>query len=97
MQIASTLIATLGCIAGFASAYYWWTSARIGPVDVPATEPIPKGGPGDMWIDYGGSKAIFLNYSRQSRLNALAAAWTGVSVLLQTIALVSAFIAGMSL
>lgn len=82
MHLAQTITGMLACVSGFVSAYYWWISARIGPIDVPRNE-NPEAETGDMLFDYGGDKNIFLNYSKQSRLNARAAAWTAGSVLLQ--------------
>jgi hypothetical protein len=77
----------LASIAGFVSVYYWWVASRIGPVDVPA-QTLQQGRPGDMLFDYGGTNMIFMNYARQSRMNARAAAWTGVSVFFQVIPVV---------
>ena len=82
MRMSFAVLELLAALAGFVSVYYWWTAARMGPIDVPAGE-TPAGGPGDIWLDYGGEKMIFLNYSRQSKLNAQAALWTGISVFFQ--------------
>lgn len=87
MRIALAILGLLAALAGFVSVYYWWTAARMGPIDVPAGA-APAGGPGDMWLDYGGEKTIFLNFSRQSKLNARAALWTGMSVFFQVIAVI---------
>lgn len=92
MQSTVTIIGLLASLAGVVSVYYWWTSARMGPIDIPSAT-MPKGEPGDELLDYGGPNMIFLNHSRQSRLNAYAAAWTGASVLLQAIAIILPMIA----
>ena len=86
MRVSLTILGLLAALAGFVSVYYWWTAARMGPIDVPSSGETPAGGPGDMWLDYGGEKMIFLNYSRQSKLNAQAALWTGISVFFQVAA-----------
>jgi hypothetical protein len=87
MRLALGILGLLAAIAGFVSVYYWWRAARMGPIAVPAGA-MPEGGPGDQVWDYGGETALFLNYSRQSKLNALAAAWTGVSVFFQATAVI---------
>jgi hypothetical protein len=88
MRYSSALIGLLASTSGLVAVYYWWKAARMGPIDVPAGAP-PKGGPGDMYFECEGDKAIYLNYSRQSKWNAMAAGWTGISVLLQTFAILA--------
>lgn len=87
MTTAPAILGLLASVAGFVSVYYWWNASRAGPVHIPA-DMTPKGGDGDLWINYGGKETMLLNFAEQSRLNALAAAWTGASVLLQAIAVV---------
>jgi hypothetical protein len=73
---------------GFASAWYWWRSANTGPVEIPATDK-PKGHHGDQLLDWGGDKMMYVRNYEQSKLNAKAARWTAVSVLLQLMAIIS--------
>ena len=77
-----------GVIAGFVSVYYWWRSATLKPVETPTTAALPKGSPGDQFFRTEEGKTIHYKFHEQSRLNANAAAWTGVTTLLQALALI---------
>ncbi len=87
MSYLSMLLELLASISGLIAVYYWWKSARMGPIDVPAGS-MPPGGPGDMYAEYDDKHAIYINNSLQSRRNATAAGWTGISILLQTLAII---------
>jgi hypothetical protein len=80
-----------GVFVGFVSAWYWWRSANTGPVEIPATDK-PQGHAGDQWLDWGGDKMMYVRTYEQSKLNAKAARWTAVSVLLQLMAILSGIV-----
>lgn len=86
MRFLSMILGLLASVAGLVAVYYWWKAARMVPIDVPAGAP-PDGGSGDMYFEYDSKNAIYLNNSLQSKRNAIAAGWTGLSVLLQTFAI----------
>jgi len=85
MRIAAALFQLLASVVGFISVYCWWESATLRPLNVRA-QTLLKGEPDDRLFDHGGVNLILMSYSWQSRMNALAAAWTGASVLLQAVA-----------
>jgi len=83
--IASQL---LGVVSSFVSVYYWWRSATLKSVSTSTTAALAQAKASDMVFEYETEKAIFVRYSEQSRLNANAAAWTGVSTFLQALAII---------
>ena len=83
--IASQL---LGVVSSFISVYYWWRSATLKSISTSTTAAFAQARPGNQVSEYEPNNAIFIRYSEQSRLNANAAAWTGVSTLLQALAII---------
>jgi hypothetical protein len=79
-----------GVVTGFVSVYYWYRSATLKPLETPTAAAFAQGKSGDQVFEYEEGKSILYRYSEQSRLNANAAAWTGVTTFLQALALILA-------
>ena len=88
LVIAAQLI---GVGTSFVSVYYWWRSAQLQILETSTVAgSLPKGGgPGDQFAEVEGGTTIHWRFFEQSKLNAKAAAWTGVSTLLQSIAIIA--------
>jgi hypothetical protein len=91
MKFMAIVFQLAAVVVGFVSAWYWWRSANTGPVEVRATDK-PQGHPGDLVLDWGGDKMMHVRNYEQSKLNARAARWTAVSVLLQLMAILSGIV-----
>ena len=70
----------ISVVTSFISVYYWWRSATFKSVSTSTTAALAQVKAGDMVFEYETDKSIFIRYSEQSKLNANAAAWTGVDV-----------------
>jgi hypothetical protein len=84
----ATAIQIAAVLTGFVSVYYWWRSVTLKLVETPATAGLPKGGPGDQIFETQEGKILHWRISEQSKLNAWAAAWTGITTGLQALALI---------
>lgn len=74
--IAASL-AVVGAVTGMLAAWYWFKSSRV------PTQPSWPTEPGDAQASQMGRMAGMMNAStKAAKLNAIAAGWTAVSVLL---------------
>jgi hypothetical protein len=85
----ATVVQLIAVVTGLVSVYYWWRSATLKVVEAPAAAGMPKGGPGDQVFETEEGKFLHWRISEQSKLNAKAAAWTGVTTLLQALSLIA--------
>jgi hypothetical protein len=92
MKCITTVLQICAVLVGFVSAWYWWKSANTGPVEIPAADKPQGDGPGDLLLDWGVDKMMHIRTYEQSKLNSKAALWTGASVLLQLLAIISGIV-----